>query len=65
MIKRLKKLVLSRETLINLSAVVGGTATGAGTTCDVTCNTTLCTQPGFGCGSGQPCVPTGGRKCYY
>ena len=67
MIKRLKKgkLVLSRETLTHLETVVGGTNTGAGTTCDVTCNTTLCTLPGYGCGSGDPCAPTGGIRCYY
>ena len=62
--KRNRSLVLSKETLVTFNAIAGGT-TVAGTSCDMTCNTTLCTQPGYGCGSGEPCVPTGGRHCTY
>lgn len=69
MLKRRKRLLsLSKETLVALHPIAGEdtvAAGTAGTSADMTCNTTLCTQPGFGCGSGQPCVPTGGRHCTF
>jgi hypothetical protein len=63
-----KSLVLSRETLraldIRSGLAVGGSVT-VGTTCDATCNTALCTQPGYtGCGSeGCTGTCTMGPKC--
>ena len=65
-----KKLALSRETLKRLEpevmrAIAGGTETNTCTTYII--GSCMCSIPGFdpGCGSGAPCVPTGGRKCLY